>query len=170
MVTWTRLIRFVSATDGKTYNGEPIVNGAEVDVAKLFKAGSLQARIITGDDIFSDDAKIADEAVDVKELLGPLTEEQVPIIRCVGLNYMKHSESSACRQKREPSLTMNSPGSRPHTTAVPQHLHQAVDVRRRLGRRNSNPEARTGRPMRLRRRVDHRDRQRRQKHPRGPRA
>lgn len=92
MVNWTRLVRF-EAANGKVYNGEPIVSDKD-DIGKLAKAGTLKAKIITGDDIYSDNAKVTDEVVDVKTLLGPLTVEQVPIIRCVGLNYMKHSTSS----------------------------------------------------------------------------
>jgi hypothetical protein len=92
MVSWSRLIRF-STADGTIHNGEPIVTPETDDIGKLFKSGGLKARIIEGDDVFADDAKVTDKVVDVKTLLGPLTVEQVPIIRCVGLNYMKHSSS-----------------------------------------------------------------------------
>lgn len=88
-ITWSRLIRFKDA-DGKVYNGEPIVEENENDVGILAQKGTLKAKIITGD-VF-DNAKVTDEVVEVKTLLGPLAVEQVPIIRCVGLNYMKHSK------------------------------------------------------------------------------
>lgn len=93
MVAWTRLIRF-RAANGSIYNGEPIVpsDSKTTDVAELYNAGSLKAKVISGDDVFADSAKVTDQVEEVKELLGPLTPEQVPIIRCVGLNYMKHSK------------------------------------------------------------------------------
>ncbi|KAF8537539.1 hypothetical protein BDD12DRAFT_795034 [Trichophaea hybrida] len=90
MVSWTRLICF-SAPDGVIHNGEPIVTAENDDVGKLFKSSELKARIIEGDDVFSDTAKVTEEVVEVDTLLGPLSEEQVPIVRCVGLNYMKHN-------------------------------------------------------------------------------
>lgn len=93
MVAWTRLIRFRAPNASAILNGEPIIpaNAVTTDVGALFLAGGLKARVISGD-VFSDDAKIGEEEVEVKELLGPLAEEQVPIIRCVGLNYLKHSK------------------------------------------------------------------------------
>ena len=41
--------------------------------------------------IFTGKTKVTDEIATVKELLGPLAQEDVPILRCVGLNYAKHS-------------------------------------------------------------------------------
>jgi hypothetical protein len=87
---WTRLIRFVAA-DGKTYNGEPIVAAAEVTVDKLLENGTLEAKVITGD-VFSSEAAVTDQVVKVTQLLAPLTKEQIPIIKCVGLNYKAHSK------------------------------------------------------------------------------
>jgi hypothetical protein len=36
--------------------------------------------------------RVTDEVVTVHKLLGPLTKEDVPILRCVGLNYKTHSK------------------------------------------------------------------------------
>lgn len=84
---WQRIIRFV-AENGKTYYGEPIAPLSE-DIGVLFKSGkTLEAKIVTGD-IFTD-AVVTDEIVKVAQLLGPLTADQVPIFRCIGLNYLKH--------------------------------------------------------------------------------
>jgi len=48
--------------------------------------------VLSGTDLYDTTGatKITDEVVTVQELLGPLTQEDVPIIRCVGLNYAKH--------------------------------------------------------------------------------
>lgn len=94
MVTWTRLIRFV-ATDGKTYKGEPIVSDDE-DIGKLHESGQkLQAREVKGDDIFSDECVVTDNLLEVKTLLGPLRPDDVPLVKCVGLNYMNHLQGKA---------------------------------------------------------------------------
>lgn len=87
---WNRLIRFVAA-DSKIYFGEPVIADATVTVDKLLENGALEAKVIKGD-IFAEDAIISDEVVKVVQLLGPLTVEQVPIIKCVGLNYKTHSK------------------------------------------------------------------------------
>lgn len=89
---WNRLIRFVGA-DNKTYFGEPLLATAETTVDKLFENGTLEAKIITGD-VFSSDAVVTDEVVKVSQLLSPVSLEQVPIIKCIGLNYKAHSKTS----------------------------------------------------------------------------
>jgi 2-keto-4-pentenoate hydratase/2-oxohepta-3-ene-1,7-dioic acid hydratase in catechol pathway len=93
---WTRLIRFV-ATDGRTLRGEPILPSEDFDLGNVTEADQLQAKVITGDDIFdtSGKTKVTDETVTVKKILGPLTKEDVPVIRAIGLNYAKHSTFSA---------------------------------------------------------------------------
>ena len=52
----------------------------------------LEAKFIDGDDIYVVGSTIVtDEIVTVEMLLGPLTPKDLPILRCVGLNYAKHS-------------------------------------------------------------------------------
>ncbi|KAL9553655.1 hypothetical protein MBANPS3_003188 [Mucor bainieri] len=85
---WTRLIRFVAA-DSKIYFGEPIVADAHVTVDKLFENGTLEAKVITGD-VFSPEAVVSDQVEKVTQILSPLSRDQVPIIKCIGLNYKAH--------------------------------------------------------------------------------
>lgn len=87
---WKRLIRFVAA-DGRTLFGEPVGSPQNMNWERV---SYLQARVLVGDDIYDTTGKtrLGDEIVDVKTLLGPLNENNVPILRCIGLNYMKHSE------------------------------------------------------------------------------
>ena len=91
-VVWDRLIRFV-ATDGRVLRGEPILPSPDYDIGSTTEKDQLQAKVVSGTDIFSTkgDTKVTDEIVTVKALLGPLTQEEVPILRCIGLNYAKHS-------------------------------------------------------------------------------
>lgn len=87
---WNRLIRFVG-DDDETYFGEPLNVNNEETVNKLFENGVLEAKIITGD-IFSLSAVISDKIVKVSQILSPLSVDQVPIIKCIGLNYRGHSK------------------------------------------------------------------------------
>lgn len=92
-VPWARLIRFL-ATDGRVLRGEPILPSQDFDLGDVSEATSLQAKVIEGADIYdtSGETRVTDEIVTVKKLLGPLAPEDVPILRCVGLNYAKHSK------------------------------------------------------------------------------
>ncbi|KAG5419626.1 hypothetical protein I9W82_001506 [Candida metapsilosis] len=101
-MTWKRLIRFV-ANDGKIYRGEPIVTDAEYDVGKqLLQGKTIKAKVVKGD-IFKD-AVVTDEVLEVKQLLGPLNQDDVPIIKCVGLNYMKHIQEGGRTPPPYPSI------------------------------------------------------------------
>ncbi|KAH7357396.1 hypothetical protein BKA66DRAFT_562564 [Pyrenochaeta sp. MPI-SDFR-AT-0127] len=90
-VAWTRLIRFI-ATDGRVLRGEPILPDPDFDLGNTTEETQLKARVVVGDDIYdvNGKTKVSDEVVIVKKLLGPLTVQDVDIIRCVGLNYSKH--------------------------------------------------------------------------------
>ncbi|KAH6698481.1 hypothetical protein BKA61DRAFT_497106 [Leptodontidium sp. MPI-SDFR-AT-0119] len=90
-VAWNRLIRFVS-TDGRTLRGEPILPSDEFDLGFTSESTMLRARAISGRDIFdeSGETTVTNEIATVKQLLGPLTVEDIDVIRCVGLNYTNH--------------------------------------------------------------------------------
>ena len=94
MSSFRRLIRFVGA-DAQVHYGDPIVSSV-TDLNSQLEAGTLQAEELIGD-TFSQ-LSPSGQTLNVKQLLGPLTQDakslHVPIIRCIGLNYMKHSKSS----------------------------------------------------------------------------
>ena len=85
---WSRLIRFIDAS-GVSRFGEPEIKDATKLVEECL-AGRLYAREFVGDEPFS--LTEGSERLLVKEILGILRPSDVPIIRCVGLNYMKHSK------------------------------------------------------------------------------
>jgi hypothetical protein len=93
MVVWNRLIRFI-ATDGRVLRGQPILPMEDFDLGFTTAETKLKAKVITGDDPYDTTGKtqVTEEIVVVKQLLGPLAQEDVPILRCVGLNYAKHSK------------------------------------------------------------------------------
>ncbi|KAH8588839.1 hypothetical protein B0O99DRAFT_524343 [Bisporella sp. PMI_857] len=91
MTVWKRLIRFV-ATDGRILYGEPLLPSEDFDLGVTTSEIGLQAKVISGSDLYdtTGKTKVTDEVATVKELLGPLAQSDVPIVRCVGLNYAKH--------------------------------------------------------------------------------
>lgn len=91
-VAWQRLIRFV-ATDGRVLRGDPILPHKAYDLGSVTAEDKLQAKVIVGYDIYDTTGAtfVSDESVTVARILGPLTAADVPVLRCVGLNYSKHS-------------------------------------------------------------------------------
>lgn len=94
-LAWARAIRFVSS-DGRTLYGDPILPYEDYDLGSLHEGDQIKARVIEGTDLFDESGatRLSSEVVTVSKLLGPLTPTQVPMLRCVGLNYAKHSMSS----------------------------------------------------------------------------
>lgn len=88
-VPWKRLVRYVGP-DGLVKYGEPILSNDRDDVSNLYKEGILKVHVCDGTDIWS--ATPTSKAEVVKQLLGPLEVKDVPIIRCIGLNYKSHSK------------------------------------------------------------------------------
>lgn len=159
---WDRFIRFI-ATDGRELRGQPILPSPDFDVGTTTAETGLKAKVISvaNNDIFDPATKVTDEEVVVKELLGPVTIDEVPIIRCIGLNFIKHSEFPFARpihelisHSRTLNLTHhNSPRRRPHPTPLPLHLHQSQHLPKRPQRKYHRSKNRTGQPSRLRRRT-----------------
>ena len=86
-------MRYVSAKDGKIRYGEPIVSDSKPDIDGLAQSGKLEVTILEGTNPLS--AQPTGDQDTVKQLLGPLTPKDVPIIRCTGLNYKTHSGSTS---------------------------------------------------------------------------
>lgn len=90
------LIRFI-AEDGQCHFGEPLISSAEELQAHLAQ-GTLKARLLQGLkggrclEFEAASPEHPEKIVAVKQLVGPLDAEHVSIIRCIGLNYVKHSK------------------------------------------------------------------------------
>lgn len=93
-VSWARLVRF-TAVDGPVLRGEPILPCDDYDLGKLTEGDEIKAKVVMGDDPFDTTGKtvVSDEVVTIKKLLSPLAQDEVLILRCVGLNYTEHSKS-----------------------------------------------------------------------------
>ena len=92
---WSHLVRFVNG--GTEYSGDAILPDGKSadDIDELASSAQLQARVIEGDPFR--EGKVSTKELLVEELLSPLKKEQVPIIRCISLNYVKHSRSTLTR-------------------------------------------------------------------------
>lgn len=88
-IPWTRLVRYTSSADGPVKYGEP-VSSPNADLGQLAKKGKLQVKQLSGSDPFLLETTNVTETVFC--LYGPLEPKDVPIIRCIGLNYKTHSE------------------------------------------------------------------------------
>ncbi|KAF2479918.1 hypothetical protein BDY17DRAFT_318541 [Neohortaea acidophila] len=102
LTSWDRLVRYVSEKDGKIRYGEPIVSDEKPDIDQLAQDGKLEVHVLEG--AHPIDAKRTGEQDKVKKLLGPLTVKDVPIIRCVGLNYKTHILETGFDLPKNPTL------------------------------------------------------------------
>lgn len=81
-MTWKRLIRFEDESGAQAF-GEPDINNVDEFYFSLSNE-SLSANVLQGDNIFTlQDTK---KRVRVKKLLPILTPDNVPLIKCIGLN------------------------------------------------------------------------------------
>lgn len=87
---WQRLIKFQDSK-GQTKFGEPIIDGAD-DLLTQLEKGDLKAKEYSGSDAF-DLQETGNEIEVTSHLLPILRPEDVPIIKCIGLNYTNHSRS-----------------------------------------------------------------------------
>ncbi|KAH7139927.1 hypothetical protein B0J13DRAFT_505294 [Dactylonectria estremocensis] len=88
-ISWDRLVRYLPLGDdeGPARYGEPIITGSEA-VDELASSGALTVKVLEGPSPF--DVRDTGKVDKVGKLLGPLTPEDVPIVRCIGLNYKTH--------------------------------------------------------------------------------
>ncbi|KAF5009241.1 hypothetical protein FDECE_4534 [Fusarium decemcellulare] len=98
--SWTRLIRFVDDNGNETF-GEPIIQDDKEFSDRLAK-NDLWAVEYKGQSPVSDLTK--GEKVHVKAIRDLLRPADVPIIRCIGLNYIKHIKEGGRTPPPYPSV------------------------------------------------------------------
>jgi hypothetical protein len=86
---WSRLIRFVDGNGNETF-GEPCIE-SDKELTDRLARDDLWAVQLKGDNPVS--SLTRGEKVQVKALREVLRKRDVPIVRCIGLNYIKHSKS-----------------------------------------------------------------------------
>ena len=91
-VSWNRFVRYVPEGSADVRYGDPILpeGSTGINISELASQGKLQVKVLKGADPFS--ATPCGRTESVKKLLGPLEPRDVPIIRCIGLNYKTHSK------------------------------------------------------------------------------
>ncbi|KAH6618823.1 hypothetical protein C7974DRAFT_427064 [Boeremia exigua] len=89
-VAWERFVRYVpQGQDQAICFGDPIVAESEIDqIAQIAAEGRLEVKVLQGDHPLN--ATPNGKTDKVARLLGPLEPGDVPIIRCIGLNYTTH--------------------------------------------------------------------------------
>ena len=93
LVTWKRLVRYTPAGDStRVCYGDPILKDDSLDVGDLADNGELEVEVLEGDDPLS--SRPTGRRDKVGRLLGPLEPKDVPLVRCIGLNYKSHSTCS----------------------------------------------------------------------------
>jgi len=86
---WTRLIRFIAAETSQVHIGEPVDPNLDVGLAAWNKQ-TIKAYEIVGSAL-DPAAQVTKTVLTVKELLAPLSREEIKIVRCLGLNYSDHA-------------------------------------------------------------------------------
>ena len=85
---WTHLIRFIAQEDGQIHLGQ-VDPKTYPDLGILtVEKKTIEANLIIGT-IF--DGTVTDKTMTVSQLLPPISIDEVPIIRCLGLNYRDHA-------------------------------------------------------------------------------
>ncbi|KIW31492.1 uncharacterized protein PV07_03136 [Cladophialophora immunda] len=106
-MSWQRLIRFEDEAGQEAF-GEPIVDNAD-DVQTLVDQGSLVVKVFTGEGPF--DLQPTSREVKAKKLLPLLYPRDVPIVKCIGLNYTAHIKEAGRTPPPYPSFFVKPRGS-----------------------------------------------------------
>ncbi|OJJ66450.1 hypothetical protein ASPBRDRAFT_79313 [Aspergillus brasiliensis CBS 101740] len=88
---WTNLVRFISEEDGQIHLGE-VDSSTHPDVGMSILNGERIAVKLVKGTIF--DGIVTDTIMHIDRLLAPIGIEEVPIIRCMGLNYRDHAQEA----------------------------------------------------------------------------
>ncbi|KAH8809455.1 hypothetical protein F5884DRAFT_883663 [Xylogone sp. PMI_703] len=117
-VSWIRLVRYNSVPGGIAKYGEPIADQKETDIDRLAREGILRVRVCQGEDPLC--LNITEVVETVNQLFGPLEAKNVPIIRCIGLNYKSHILETGRALPTYPTMfTKSSLAVADHNEAIP---------------------------------------------------
>ena len=127
-MNWKRLIRFEDESRLPQF-GEPCIGTAD-QLDTLLRSNELFALELIGDDHFN--LESTGNKIRVRKLLSIIDQGHVPVIKCIGLNYMKHGmhttyktlDYSQWRLTKRTSSTR----SRSKTSAVSFGFRQAKDL------------------------------------------
>lgn len=89
--SWTHLIRFIAEEDGQIHLGNIDAKKYPDVGLSTFNGDKVTAQLITGS-IY--DGVVTDKTMTVRQLLSPVAMNEVPMIRCLGLNYRDHAREA----------------------------------------------------------------------------
>jgi len=96
------LIRFVAAETAMVHVGQPIDPNLDIGLAYHEKT-PIKAHEIVGSAL-DPSAQVSKTVLTVKELLAPLSRDEVGLVRCLGLNYADHAAEANMAKPAAPIL------------------------------------------------------------------
>ncbi|THH16922.1 hypothetical protein EW146_g3793 [Bondarzewia mesenterica] len=99
---WTRLVRFVATETSQVHIGEPVSPTLDVGLA-ISQRIPVKAYEIVGSAL-NPDSQVSSKVLTVKELLAPLSRDQIKVVRCLGLNYADHAAEANLPKPNAPVL------------------------------------------------------------------
>ncbi|KAJ1323913.1 2,4-didehydro-3-deoxy-L-rhamnonate hydrolase [Microdochium nivale] len=102
MAPWKRLIRFVDAEGAERF-GEPQIDN-DAELTDKLATGTLEAVIYAGSTNPVTATENTGKRVAVKSICDLLRVDDVPIIKCIGLNYIKHIQEGGRTPPPYPSV------------------------------------------------------------------
>ncbi|KIM19711.1 hypothetical protein M408DRAFT_334300 [Serendipita vermifera MAFF 305830] len=98
---WTRLVRFKAHGHGdRIFLGQPVDPSIDVGLA-LHSGQPVDVYQISGTSALDNSAVVTTNKLQIAKLLTPLSQEETPLVRCLGLNYLDHAEEVAHLAGRE---------------------------------------------------------------------
>lgn len=89
MGNWTHLIRFIAKEDGQAHYGQvDATRYPDVGLTTYEGKEEVKVKEVTGG-LY--DGVVTDRELSVAQLLPPLLATDIPLIRCMGLNYKDHA-------------------------------------------------------------------------------
>ncbi|KAL9713039.1 hypothetical protein Ac2012v2_004280 [Leucoagaricus gongylophorus] len=99
---WTRLIRFVATETKRVHIGQPVNPNIDVGVAAANRQ-PIKAYEIIGSAL-DISAQVTNQVLTVDTLLSPLSNDQIKVVRCLGLNYSDHAAEAKLAKPAFPVL------------------------------------------------------------------
>ena len=88
---WTHLVRFIAEEDGQIHLGNIDVKKYPDVGLSTYQGEKVTAQLVTGS-IY--DGVVTDRSMTVQQLLSPVAMNEVPMVRCLGLNYRDHAKEA----------------------------------------------------------------------------
>jgi len=98
---WTHFVRFIAEEDHQIHFGNVDASKYPDVGLSTFKGEKVAVNLVTGS-VFS--GTVTDKVLHIERLLSPLDAKEVPIIRCLGLNYRDHAREANMPIPNDPVL------------------------------------------------------------------